>query len=183
MPRLPGTLGGVSATERPEPTGGQRVAVPARPSATARYIFKHALVQDAAYQSLLKRTRQQYHQQVAALLEERFPETVEVHPELVAHHFAEAGCTEEGATYYERAGQIALARSANVEAAAHFERGLELLVQLPPTSMTQRRFSTSSANFSFWLLADQMRGRQSRPLSRDERADLARNHPQPKKPT
>ncbi len=57
----------------------------------SRYIFKHALIQDAAYQSLLKRTRQQYHQKVAALMEERFPETVAAHPELVAHHYTEAG--------------------------------------------------------------------------------------------
>jgi class 3 adenylate cyclase/predicted ATPase len=99
----------------------------------SRYIFKHALIQDAAYQSLLKRTRQQYHQQVAALMEEQFPETVEAHPELVAHHFAEAGCAEQAVTYSQKAGQIALKRSANVEAATHFERGLELLSQLPET--------------------------------------------------
>jgi class 3 adenylate cyclase/predicted ATPase len=105
----------------------------------SRYIFKHALIQDAAYQSLLKRTRQQYHQQVAALLEERFPETVEAHPELVAHHFAEAGCTMEAVAYYERAGQIALGRSANVEAVTHFQRGLELLLQLPESRERHER--------------------------------------------
>jgi len=99
----------------------------------SRYIFKHALIQDAAYQSLLKRTRQQYHQRVAALMEERFSETVEARPELVAHHFAEAGCIEKAVAYCEKAGQIALARSANVEAVTHFERGLELLMQLPET--------------------------------------------------
>jgi class 3 adenylate cyclase/predicted ATPase len=105
----------------------------------SRYIFKHALIQDAAYQSLLKRTRQQYHQQVGGLMEERFPETVEAHPELVAHHFAEAGCTEEAVSYYQKAGQIALGRSANGEAAAHFERGLELLSQLPETRERHER--------------------------------------------
>jgi predicted ATPase len=99
----------------------------------SRYIFKHALIQDAAYQSLLKRTRQQYHRQVAALMEERFPETVEAHPELVAHHYMEAGCTEEAVAYLKKAGQIALGRSANVEAATHFERALELLPQLSET--------------------------------------------------
>ena len=57
----------------------------------AKYIFKHALVQDVAYQSLLKRTRQQYHQRVAELLETRFPEIVQTQPELVAHHYTEAG--------------------------------------------------------------------------------------------
>ena len=105
----------------------------------SRYIFKHALIQDAAYQSLLKRTRQQYHRQVAALMEERFPETVEAHPELVAHHYMEAGCNEEAVAYYQKAGQIALGRSANVEAVTHFERGLELLPQLPETPERHER--------------------------------------------
>ncbi|MEE8291083.1 MAG: adenylate/guanylate cyclase domain-containing protein, partial [Candidatus Tectomicrobia bacterium] len=105
----------------------------------SRYIFKHALIQDAAYEALLKRTRQQYHRQVAALMEERFPETVAAHPELVAHHFAEAGCTEEAVVYLQEAGQIALGRSANVEAVTHFERDLELLPQLPETTERHER--------------------------------------------
>ena len=62
----------------------------------AKYIFKHALIQDAAYESLLKRTRQRHHRQVAALMEERFPETVEAHPELIAHHYTEAGDATRG---------------------------------------------------------------------------------------
>ncbi len=99
----------------------------------SRYVFKHALIQDAAYQSLLKRTRQQSHQQVARLLEERFPETVATHPELVAHHYHEAGCTEEAVIYSQKAGQIALGRSANVEAAIHFNKALAGLPQLPET--------------------------------------------------
>ncbi len=105
----------------------------------SRYIFKHALIQDAAYQSLLKRTRQQYHQQVAALMEERFPETVAAQPELVAHHYGEAGCTEEAVTYSQKAGQIALGRSANVEAVTHFDKGLEQLSQLPETTERNKR--------------------------------------------
>src|SRR5712692_2218998 len=60
----------------------------------ATYLFKHALIQDAAYQSLLKSTRQQYHRQIAQVLEERFPETIEIHPELLAHHYTEAGLKE-----------------------------------------------------------------------------------------
>jgi class 3 adenylate cyclase/predicted ATPase len=99
----------------------------------SKYIFKHALIQDAAYQSLLKRTRQQCHQQVARLLEERFPETVAAQPELIAHHYREAGCTEEAIAYSQKAGQIALGRSANVEALTHFNEALELLPQLPET--------------------------------------------------
>ncbi|MFQ5550957.1 MAG: adenylate/guanylate cyclase domain-containing protein, partial [Gemmatimonadales bacterium] len=105
----------------------------------SRYIFKHALIQDAAYQSLLKRTRQQYHQQVARLLEERFPETVAAQPELVAHHYGEGGCTEEAVDYSQKAGQIALGRSANVEAVTYFNKALELLPQLPETPERHRR--------------------------------------------
>ena len=57
----------------------------------AHYLFKHALIQDTAYQSLLKSTRQQYHQQIAQVLEEQFPENKETQPELLAHHYTEAG--------------------------------------------------------------------------------------------
>src|SRR4030095_3513220 len=60
----------------------------------AHYLFKHALIQDTAYQSLLKSTRQQYHTKIAQVLEERFSETVETHPELLAHHYTEAGLIE-----------------------------------------------------------------------------------------
>jgi predicted ATPase len=97
----------------------------------ARYIFKHALVQDAAYQSLLKRTRQLYHQQVAQLLEERFPETVETQPELLAHHYAEAGLAEKSIPYWFKAGQRAIERSANLEAIEQLARGRALLAEQP----------------------------------------------------
>jgi predicted ATPase len=96
----------------------------------SRYIFKHALIQDAAYQSLLKRTRQQYHQQVAALLDERFPETVQAHPELIAHHYTEAGMTREALDYWYLAGEYARWRSANHEAVAHLRKGLSLVRDL-----------------------------------------------------
>jgi len=97
----------------------------------SKYIFKHALIQDAAYQSLLKRTRRQYHQQIAQLLEERFTETVTAHPELVAHHYQEAGCTKEAVAYWLKAGQRSIARSANLEAIAHLMNGLDLVAGLP----------------------------------------------------
>jgi class 3 adenylate cyclase/predicted ATPase len=96
----------------------------------SRYIFKHALIQDAAYQSLLKRTRQQYHQQVAALIEERFPETVEAHPELVAHHYTEAGMTNEAIDYWYLAGERARSLSAHHEAIAHLRKGISLAREL-----------------------------------------------------
>ena len=74
----------------------------------ATYRFKHALIQDAAYASLLKSTRQQVHQQVAQVLEAQFPETVATQPELVAQHYTEAGLTEQAIPYWQRAGQQAL---------------------------------------------------------------------------
>src|SRR5262249_41222151 len=92
-----------------------------------------ALIQDAAYASLLKSTRQQVHQQVAQVLEAQFPETVATQPELVAQHYTEAGCTEQAIPYWQQAGQQALQRSANPEAIQHLTRGLALLATLPET--------------------------------------------------
>src|SRR5262245_24043077 len=100
----------------------------------ATYTFKHALVQDAAYQSLLKRTRQQYHQQVAKLLEARFPETVATAPEVVAHHYTEAGCAARALPLWQQAGERALQRSANLEGIEHLTKGLVILVTLPETA-------------------------------------------------
>jgi predicted ATPase len=94
-------------------------------------MFKHALIQDAAYASLLRSTRQQVHQQVAQLLEARFPETVETQPELVAQHYTAAGCTEQAVPYWQRAGQQASDRSAYLEAISHVTTGIELLKTLP----------------------------------------------------
>jgi len=99
----------------------------------ARYIFKHALIQDTAYQSLLKSRRQQLHQQIAQVLEERFAETVETQPELVAHHYTEAGLIAQAIPYWQRAGKRAIQRSAYVEAMAHLTKGLEVLKVLPDT--------------------------------------------------
>jgi predicted ATPase len=99
----------------------------------AHYLFKHALIQDTAYQSLLKSTRQQYHRQIAQVLAERFPETVETQPELVAHHYTEAGLRAQALPYWQKAGERATQRSAYVEAVAHLTKGLELLQTLPDT--------------------------------------------------
>src|SRR5262249_10522165 len=78
----------------------------------AAYTFKHALIQDAAYQSLLKSTRQQYHQRIAQVLEAQFPETAATQPELLAHHYTEAGLAAPAVEYWQRAGQHASDRSA-----------------------------------------------------------------------
>ena len=98
-----------------------------------RYFFKHALIQDTAYQSLLKSTRQQYHQQIAQVLGERFLETKTTQPELLAHHYTEAGLIEQAIPYWQRAGQKAVERSANEEAIGHLTKGLELLNALLDT--------------------------------------------------
>jgi predicted ATPase len=97
------------------------------------YIFKHALIQEVAYQSLLKSTRRQYHQQTAQVLEERFPEIAETQPELLAHHYTEAGLIAQAIPYWQQAGQRAIQRSANTEAISHLSKGLELLKSLPDT--------------------------------------------------
>jgi tetratricopeptide (TPR) repeat protein len=97
----------------------------------SRYLFKHALIQDAAYQSLLKRTRQQYHERVAKLLEDRFPEVTSTQPELVAHHYTEANCPAQAIAYWHKAGAAAASKSANLEAIDQFRRGLALVDALP----------------------------------------------------
>src|SRR5215510_2058825 len=99
----------------------------------ARYLFKHALVRDAAYASLLRSTRHQLHTRIAMVLEERFPDTAAAQPELVAHHFTEAGLHAQAVGYWHQAGQRATERSAHVEAIAHLTKGLELLPTLPAT--------------------------------------------------
>lgn len=96
----------------------------------ARYLFKHALVQEAAYQSLLRTTRQQYHQLVGRTLAEKFSEVAENHPELIAHHYTEAGLGDAAIAYWHRAGQRALERSANTEAITHLTRGLDLVTRV-----------------------------------------------------
>ncbi len=97
----------------------------------SRYIFKHALIQDAAYQSLLKRTRVQYHLQVGKLLEAQFPETVEAHPELLAHHYTEGGAAKEAITAWLKAGRLASSRGSNLEAVTHLNNGLSVVKDLP----------------------------------------------------
>jgi class 3 adenylate cyclase/predicted ATPase len=99
----------------------------------ATYTFKHALIQDAAYASLLRSTRQRVHQQVVQLYETRFPEVVETQPEVVARHCTAAGQDEAAIRYWQQAGQRALQRSAHAEAMAHLRQGLAVLTTLPET--------------------------------------------------
>jgi predicted ATPase len=97
----------------------------------ATYLFKHALVQDAAYGTLLRETRRQLHGRIAKALEDHFPSTVETQPELIAHHCAQAGLNREAIEYLGMAGQRAVERSSNPEAIGHLKRALELLHSLP----------------------------------------------------
>src|SRR4029077_19394216 len=96
----------------------------------AQYTFKHALVQDVAYDSLLRANRQQLHARIASAYESRFPEVVDAQPELVAYHLTEAGLNDAAIEYWQRAGDLAMARSGNAEAIHHFSVALDLLTKL-----------------------------------------------------
>jgi predicted ATPase len=98
---------------------------------SATYLFKHALVKDAAYGSLLRRRREELHARIAAVLQADFADRVAVEPELLARHLTEAGRFEEAGSYWLRAGERAAERSANLEAVAHLRRGLEVISRLP----------------------------------------------------
>src|SRR5262249_4245144 len=105
----------------------------------ATYLFKHAPIRDIAYESLLRSTRQGYHQRVATVLEAQFRETVATQPELIAHHYTEAGLNEQAVGYWHKAGQKAIERSAHEEAIRHLTSALELLKLLPETLEWRRR--------------------------------------------
>jgi class 3 adenylate cyclase/predicted ATPase len=105
----------------------------------ATYSFKHVLVQDAAYGTLLKSRRQQLHARIAQVLEEQFPDLTEAQPELLANHCAEAGLIETAVQYWQRAGQQAIARSAMAEAIAQLTKGIALLARLPDVAERRRR--------------------------------------------
>jgi predicted ATPase len=105
----------------------------------ATYQFKHALVQDASYASLVRSRRRQLHGAITRALEQRFPDIVATEPETLAHHSTEAGLTESALSYWLRAGQRATTRSAYQEALRHLERGLALLGTLPESTDRDRR--------------------------------------------
>ena len=100
----------------------------------ASYTFKHALVQDAAYESLVKTKRQQLHAQIAEALEKKFPQSVANQPELLAHHHTEARDLVAAIPLWRRAGESALARVALQESVAYLEKGLSLIERLPPSA-------------------------------------------------
>jgi class 3 adenylate cyclase/tetratricopeptide (TPR) repeat protein len=100
----------------------------------AVYTFKHALVQDAAYDSLLKSRRQELHRRIARIIEARFPTSKTAEPEVLAHHLTAAGLSKAAIPLWQAAGELALKRTALTEAISHLNRGLELVSTLPPSS-------------------------------------------------
>ena len=105
----------------------------------ATYLFKHALIQETAYQSLLRRTRQAYHRRIAEQVVERFPDAAAAQPELVAYHYTAAGLHEQAVAYWQQAGEQAVQRSAHAEAIARLNQGLEALTTLPDTTERRRK--------------------------------------------
>ncbi len=103
------------------------------------YSFKHALIQDAAYESLLKSKRQFYHYRIAQVLTQQFLNSVMSQPELMAHHYTEGGMAETALVYWLWAGQQAITKSAHVEAAGHLRKGLSLLPQVAASALRDQQ--------------------------------------------
>jgi len=122
----------------------------------ARYVFKHALVQDAAYASLLKTRRRALHSAIAAALTEVFSDTVETQPELLAHHYTEAGDIEPAIVAWQRAGEQAASRSAHEEALGHLRQALALLATLPESA--DRNAREIALHFPFGVSLLELRG-------------------------
>lgn len=116
-----------------------QITLPAGSAQAGAYVFRHALIQDAAYQSLLLSRRRQYHSEIARALERRFPEAAESQPELIAQHYVAAAAPEQAIPYWIKAGERALARSVYLEPLAHFEQALELARGLPEGPAQSRR--------------------------------------------
>jgi predicted ATPase/class 3 adenylate cyclase len=105
----------------------------------ASFVFKHALVQDAAYSTLLRSQRQELHARIARSIEQRFPELAKGEPEILAHHYTQAGLADQAITYLARAGRRAVDRSAMVEAASQLTKALVLISELPESRERERR--------------------------------------------
>ncbi len=110
--------------------------------AVATYTFKHALVQDAAYESMMKGTRKQLHERIAITLEAMFPDVLEQSPEIIAQHFQLAGNENDALKYWEQAGRQSMERSATKEAIVHFKRALTLLEGSGQTENSLQRLMT-----------------------------------------
>ncbi len=103
------------------------------------YVFKHALIQGVCYESLFKGTQEKYHKKIAQVLEDFFPQIVKENPEVLAHHFTKAGLAEQAIPYWQKAGEIAIRRSAYPEAIDHLNKALGMINSLPETSERARK--------------------------------------------
>ena len=143
----------------------------------AIYAFKHALVQEAAYHSLLRSRRRELHGAIAAILEERFPDLADATPELLAHHLTEGGQSALAADYWLKAGRRAAQASANVEAIGHFNLGLAVLGTLPDTDARAQRDLElqlalgAAVRAAAWFTAAEARPVYSRALELAERLE------------
>jgi tetratricopeptide (TPR) repeat protein len=131
----------------------------------ARYFFKHALIRDAAYESLLKSKRQQVHSRIARVLEEQFPETTEVHPELVAHHYSQAGLAAQAIPYWQKAGEKALQRAAFAEAINYCTQALSLLPEwISESQLDQQQRESGELRCALLLAMGQAQRRGGQPV-------------------
>ena len=140
---------------------------------------KHALIQDVAYQSLLRSARQALHRRIASVLCEEFTDTAELQPEVVARHFTEGGETEQAISYWQRAGDRAATRAAHAEAIGHYSRGLDLLGEMEDAE----RRATAEVDFNLGLAASmRVVERWDDALQALDRAEsVARSHDRPAK--
>jgi tetratricopeptide (TPR) repeat protein len=121
----------------------------------ATYTFKHALVQDAAYDSLLKSRRQELHAKIVRVIEQRFPTVETTEPEVLAHHCEEAGLTQKAMSYWRSAGQQGIARFAMAEAISQLRRGLALISALPDNAVRQAHELDLTSMLGHTLMATQ----------------------------
>ena len=126
VPSISGTV-----ASRARPACRCRHAAGAGTAPDSDYRFKHALIQDAAYENLLRSRRQVLHRHVGEILRDQFAGTTAAQPELLARHFTHAGMTEAAIEWWGKAGQRSLERSANAEAIAHFTNGIRVTQALP----------------------------------------------------
>src|SRR5690242_3099847 len=123
----------------------------------AEYLFKHALVQDTAYSTLLRGPRQALHRRIAEALEQRFPDLVETRPEILAHHYGEAAIADKAIAFWHRAGKLSAAKSAVREAIAQLRCGLDLLDRLPETRERQQLELDIHVTLTTALMAGRLR--------------------------
>ena len=114
------------------------------------YLFKHALVRDAAYSTLLRGRRQELHRQIVSTLQQDFPELVLSQPEMLAHHSAESGMLVEAIEYYIMAAKRATAAMNNKEATAHLKRGMKLVEQLPASEPRRAKLLSRVGGAGWW---------------------------------